>query len=835
MAEETLYPTTVDAKNICLCPLTEAPSLNDGTLYYNTTDGKFYFRENSAWNEIGGESFWQRVGTVISPVVADDDVDIGAGSFIGDGSQLTAIPWANINKTVSDIADITTKSHTSLTDIGTNTHTELDTFITQCDTITKILFVNGNRVDAYTEDGSESKPYKTIQSAITTASATSIIVIEPATYNENLTLKAGVYLRSRGDVSSYGVTITGKLSYPSGAGNVLLSGIYVLNTSDHAVEFTGVDAQKLRCYNCKFETNSIGLHHAIVATNTNASSELFMKNSLVQVLNSSGGAKCIDTDATSALSIGLKDTTVRIVDDTDNVAIDLDGAVVYWHTLDEIDGRVTVATGASSTISLCSMTSATQPVLTTNSAGTTVMSNTLLTTTASPAVTGAGVFAYMGVSYASTGQGLAATLNGGGGPTLGAIPFDSASNILYDNTTSGLAATLVKTAIDEVDGDLDTHIADGTIHFIEGAIDHTAILNIGTNAHSVIDTHLTSTVNPHSVTANQIGADNIVTEVNTNGTGTFNWVRINKTGSNLTDLATRVITDTTGTLTETRGGTNQTTYTTGDILYASGANTLSKLGIGTNDQVLTLVAGVPAWVAIPADAVTSVFGRTGVVVATTNDYTWAQIDKTVSSLNDVTTKRIGDATNHIDFAADGTPSFAGTARYHKHKYFYAYNMSAIAATYNSIVCGAAGAGTLNGFYFKTFDDGGGVEIAEATNMEIHLPDRYVDGTDFSITFTWTTGGVAGVVRWQTGCAAVSDGDTYSPLTGADNWATPQDITVPDTAWKRDTATFTVSGTGFTSGDCVRVVIFRDADNAADTYSGDAYITMVNINYLVDAL
>src|SRR3990172_857820 len=40
----------------------------------------------------------------------------------------------------------------------------------------------------------------------------------------------------------------------------------------------------------------------------------------------------------------------------------------------------------------------------------------------------------------------------------------------------------------------------------------------------------------------------------------------------------------------------------------------------------------------PTDTVLSVFGRTGAVVAQANDYTWAQIDKTVSSLADLTTK-----------------------------------------------------------------------------------------------------------------------------------------------------------------------------------------------------
>jgi len=48
-------------------------------------------------------------------------------------------------------------------------------------------------------------------------------------------------------------------------------------------------------------------------------------------------------------------------------------------------------------------------------------------------------------------------------------------------------------------------------------------------------------------------------------------------------------------ISEVYGGTNQSTYTTGDILYASASNTLSKLSIGTTNQVLTVVGGVPIW------------------------------------------------------------------------------------------------------------------------------------------------------------------------------------------------------------------------------------------------
>ena len=50
-----------------------------------------------------------------------------------------------------------------------------------------------------------------------------------------------------------------------------------------------------------------------------------------------------------------------------------------------------------------------------------------------------------------------------------------------------------------------------------------------------------------------------------------------------------------GTLGEISGGTGQTSYAEGDLLYASGVNTLSKLVAGDNGNVLTLDGGVPTW------------------------------------------------------------------------------------------------------------------------------------------------------------------------------------------------------------------------------------------------
>jgi hypothetical protein len=52
-----------------------------------------------------------------------------------------------------------------------------------------------------------------------------------------------------------------------------------------------------------------------------------------------------------------------------------------------------------------------------------------------------------------------------------------------------------------------------------------------------------------------------------------------------------------GVLPEPNGGTNQSAYTQGDVLYASAANTLAKLGIGASGRFLQSSGSVPQWTA----------------------------------------------------------------------------------------------------------------------------------------------------------------------------------------------------------------------------------------------
>jgi len=52
-----------------------------------------------------------------------------------------------------------------------------------------------------------------------------------------------------------------------------------------------------------------------------------------------------------------------------------------------------------------------------------------------------------------------------------------------------------------------------------------------------------------------------------------------------------------GSLNAVNGGTGQTGYTIGDILYANSTTTLTPLNVGANGQILTLTGGVPTWAA----------------------------------------------------------------------------------------------------------------------------------------------------------------------------------------------------------------------------------------------
>lgn len=89
--------------------------------------------------------------------------------------------------------------------------------------------------------------------------------------------------------------------------------------------------------------------------------------------------------------------------------------------------------------------------------------------------------------------------------------------------------------------------------------------------------------------------ESIINSSNANaitGAGTLNYAGVDfLSGSTISTTTKNPISQTVF-----QGGTGQTSWTTGDTLYSSATNTLSKLPIGASGQVYSVVAGVPSWV-----------------------------------------------------------------------------------------------------------------------------------------------------------------------------------------------------------------------------------------------
>lgn len=113
----------------------------------------------------------------------------------------------------------------------------------------------------------------------------------------------------------------------------------------------------------------------------------------------------------------------------------------------------------------------------------------------------------------------------------------------------------------------------------------------------------------------------------------------------------------------TVGGTGQTSWTTGDILYASASNTLSKLAAGTDGHVLTLASGVPTWAAASGGASAPLTLASGTLTdpsaALTITQTWNDAADTFNSLViNVTDTNSASASNLIQANVGGVAKFA---------------------------------------------------------------------------------------------------------------------------------------------------------------------------------
>ena len=303
---------------------------------------------------------------------------------------------------------------------------------------------NGNDV---TGNGSITKPYKTIQTAIDNSQANSTIMIDTGNYVEDVTITDGIHLKAS---SYHSVTVVGKLTINQTVNNnaIMFEGINFLNNANHTIDYISTNAHETAFYECNITQNGTGAFHAlnVMATVGNFSG----KNLQTSASISTGGSRAIYTSNTCTVGFTFFDALTGVEDNADNVAIELNGTGSFIYVGKNINGQ-TIAQGDGLTLlAYGGLNTNTVPVLvTTQATQPCIISSASIITNASPCVTGTGLFLYCNIFFFNNAYlDYANTLSGGSGAI--ALKSDNALSLRYRNGVSGLTATNIQDAIDEI-------------------------------------------------------------------------------------------------------------------------------------------------------------------------------------------------------------------------------------------------------------------------------------------------------------------------------------------------------------------------------------------------
>ena len=178
-------------------------------------------------------------------------------------------------------------------------------------------------------------------------------------------------------------------------------------------------------------------------------------------------------------------------------------------------------------------------------------------------------------------------------------PATSGTSILYGNGAGGFSNVTIGTGVAFAAGTLSATGSGGTVTSVTGTA---PVVSSGGTTPAISMAAATTSVNGYLTSTDW-------TTFNNKQAALVSGTNI-KTVNGTTLLGSGDL----GTITYAYGGTGLTSYTAGDIIYASAANTVAKLAIGTSGQRLVVAGGLPSWATDTTVGTVTSVGFTGGII-----------------------------------------------------------------------------------------------------------------------------------------------------------------------------------------------------------------------------
>lgn len=391
----------------------------------------------------------------------------------------------------------------------------------------------------------------------------------------------------------------------------------------------------------------------IVAGNAVKDEDNMSSNSATHIATQQSIKAYVDTQLGASDLDLTADTGGPIAIDLDTDTLDLEGGTGIATTASTnkisfgIDSTVATLTG-SQTLTNKTLTS---PVLNTSATGTAIKDeDNMASDSATHLATQQSIKAYVDSNV--TAQDLDIT----DGSTTSAVDLDSQTLTIEGTSnevevgltgqtfTIGLPATITANVTGNVSGtsgsttgNAATATALETARTIGGvSFDGTANIDLpGVNtAGNQNTTGSSASTTGNAATATALQTARNIGGVSFDGTGNIDLPGVNTTG---TQNTSGTAADLSATLDETKGGTGLTSFTTGDVIYASGSNTLAKLGIGSSGQTLQVSSGgIVEWATATTGDITRVEAGTNLNGGGDTGDVTVNLDTTITGLSSVT-------------------------------------------------------------------------------------------------------------------------------------------------------------------------------------------------------